>query len=175
MIELVALDGPLFCHTPKQKLLVAGGREEFKISVPSLCHCAKPLSITVPSGMPELPSDINFTFQNPTIGDARLKRDESGMWHGTIQSVDLRVEGAGVPSTETLQKEGSGSQTFYAPRGEGDHFLVIAWSGHEDHECNGRWTISGSHPLAKAVTIGSSIYGCCFRLQGGGYRMDAAK
>jgi|SRR6266571_4702171 len=110
-----------------------------------------------------------------TYGDARLKKDESGMWHGTIQSADLRVEGACMPSTETLQKEGSGSQTLYAPRGEGDHFLIIAWSGHEDHECNGKWTITGSHPLSKAVTMGSSIYACCYRLQGGGYRMEAAK
>ena len=37
------------------------------ISVPSLCHWTSALSITVPSGMPGVPSDTNFTFQNPTI------------------------------------------------------------------------------------------------------------
>src|SRR6266550_9549450 len=31
---------PSACQTPRQKLLVAGSRPEFMISVPSLCHCA---------------------------------------------------------------------------------------------------------------------------------------
>jgi len=145
------------------------------VQVGAMCSTFETLKCRSPFSSPTFSRSPTAAPLYATYGGARLKRDESGMWHGTIQSVDLRVEGACVPSTETLQKEGSGSQTFYAPRGEGDHFLVIAWSGHEDHECNGRWTISGSHPLAKAVTIGSSIYGCCFPLQGGGYRMDAAK
>jgi hypothetical protein len=110
-----------------------------------------------------------------TYGDVRLKRDQSGMWHGTIESADLQVEGACRPSTEASQKGRTGSETFYAPRGEGDHFLVLAWSDHEDHECNGRWEISGSHPLSKAFTIGSSIYACCYRLQGGAYSIDATR
>src|SRR6266478_10148341 len=53
---------------PRQKLLVAGGREEFRISVPSECHCEKPMSTTVPSGMPVVPLEMNFTCQKPTIG-----------------------------------------------------------------------------------------------------------
>src|SRR5437868_13394779 len=52
---------------PRQKLLVAGGREEFRISVPSECHCEKPISTTVSSGMPVVPLEINFTCQKPTI------------------------------------------------------------------------------------------------------------
>jgi hypothetical protein len=52
---------------PRQKLPVTGGREEFKISVPSLCHCEKPTSITAPSGMPGVPFEVNVTLQNPTI------------------------------------------------------------------------------------------------------------
>src|SRR2546422_746557 len=62
---------------PKQKLLVAGGREEFMVSVPSLCHCANPLSITVPS------SNTNSTFQNPTIRSSEswcaTSKNEAGL------------------------------------------------------------------------------------------------
>jgi hypothetical protein len=106
-------------------------------------------------------------------GDARLKREESGMWHGTIQSTDLRVEGACTPAVEAFLKEGTESQALFQPRGE-KHFLWLAWAGHEDHQCNGKWTISGSHPLSKAVTIGWSIYACCYRTQGGAYRVIPA-
>jgi tetratricopeptide (TPR) repeat protein len=59
--------GPVFSQMPRQKLLVAGGREEFRISVPSECHCEKPISTTVSSGMPVVPLEINFTCQKPTI------------------------------------------------------------------------------------------------------------
>src|SRR5262245_20249002 len=41
-------------------VVILGSREEFMISVPSLCHCANPLSNTVPS-------NTNSTFHNPTM------------------------------------------------------------------------------------------------------------
>src|SRR5438128_11663207 len=62
--------GATFFHTPRQKLCVTGGREEFRISVPSLCHWENPLSITVPSGGPGLPWAVRVTCQNPTIASA---------------------------------------------------------------------------------------------------------
>ena len=38
---------PVFRQTPMQKLCVSGFRDELVISVPSLCHCTMPWSITV--------------------------------------------------------------------------------------------------------------------------------
>jgi hypothetical protein len=55
------VDRPTLFQTPRQKLLVAGGREELRISVPSLCHCANPASVTIPPM-------VNFDLQKPTIG-----------------------------------------------------------------------------------------------------------
>ena len=40
---------PIGCHTPRQKSPMMGGRApEFRISVPSLCHCWLPASISFP-------------------------------------------------------------------------------------------------------------------------------
>src|SRR5882762_84252 len=69
-----------------QKLLVIGGRPEFIISVPSLCHVAYPSSISVPSGIPVLPLETNFTFQRPTIPAWSESSSQSRPWLDTSTS-----------------------------------------------------------------------------------------
>src|SRR5262249_45476195 len=44
-------------------------RDELRISVPSACHCAKPLSTTVPSGIKPVPLEMKGTCQKPIIAD----------------------------------------------------------------------------------------------------------
>ena len=61
---------PTNSHTPRQKLPVIGGRDEFVISVPSRCHCTNPASIGVLSGIPGLSFATKLKFQNPTIPDS---------------------------------------------------------------------------------------------------------
>src|ERR1700745_678522 len=68
---------PTRFQTPRQKLLVTGGREEFMISVWSLCHCAEALSIGVASGMSALPRAVKVTCQKPTIGSSELCSEAS--------------------------------------------------------------------------------------------------
>jgi hypothetical protein len=62
-------------------------------------------------------------------GDARLKREESGMWHGTIQSTDLQVEGACTPDAKAFLKEGSLIPgTLPAARREAFSMARLGWS-----------------------------------------------
>jgi hypothetical protein len=51
-----------------QKFPVDGILLEFISSVPSLCHCTKGVSNTVPSAIPALPSERNYPFHSPMIG-----------------------------------------------------------------------------------------------------------
>src|SRR5262249_34846283 len=61
--------GPTCCHTPMQKFPSCGGRMEFMISVPSLCHTTRASSITAPGGATggAAVSAVNVTCHIPTM------------------------------------------------------------------------------------------------------------
>jgi hypothetical protein len=103
-------------------------------------------------------------------GDVSLRRDESGVRYGTIQTVGLQVEAKCKPTSE-LKVGGPTYQTMYQPRGAMNTFLILAFSGNRDGECQGNWKISGSNPLTKAVIIGTSVFACCGSFLGGAYAM----
>jgi hypothetical protein len=107
-------------------------------------------------------------------GEVTLRRDESGVRHGTIQTADLRVNAACSPLGE-LRTAGPSFQTLYPPRGTTNMFLVLAFDGNRDGECRGTWNIAGANPLATAVVVGAPVFACCGRFLGGAYRMPVRK
>jgi hypothetical protein len=107
-------------------------------------------------------------------GDVTLRRDESGVRHGSIQTTSLQVDAACTPTVE-LKTHGSSYQTIYQPRGTVNTFLILAFNGNRDGECKGSWKISGENPLSKAVTVGVPVYACCGEFLGGAYKMQDSK
>jgi hypothetical protein len=107
-------------------------------------------------------------------GDVTLRRGRSGVRRGTIQTADLQVEAACTPSGE-LRTGGPSYQTIYPPRDTVNTFLILAFNGNRDGECQGKWKISGTNPLSKAVVVGVPVFACCGHLLGGAYKMPDQK
>ena len=107
-------------------------------------------------------------------GDVTLRREESGVRRGTIQTADLQVEAACTPSGE-LRTGGPSYQTIYPPRDTVNKFLILAFNGNRDGECQGKWKISGTNPLSKAVVVGAPVFACCGHFLGGAYKMPDRK
>jgi hypothetical protein len=103
------------------------------------------------------------------VGQVTLRSDKLGVRHGTIDTTALHVEATCTPRAE-LSTGGPSYQTIYPPRGTVDSFLILAFSGNRDGQCQGSWKISGTNPLAKAIVVGTPIYACCGQFVGGAYK-----
>jgi hypothetical protein len=107
-------------------------------------------------------------------GNVTLQHDKSGVRHGTIQTTSLQVDATCTPTVD-LRTGGPNYQTIYQPRDTVNAFLILAFNGNRDGECEGTWKISGGNPLSKAIIVGTPVFACCGEFVGGAYKIQDPK
>ncbi len=104
-------------------------------------------------------------------GDVRLRRGRAGEWLGSVSADGLRVAAACVPAGPVAGGAGSaGMQAFFPPNASPVADVVrVSFAGHREQACEGTssWELHGTHPLARAVLLGSSSFQFGYHLIGG--------
>ena len=106
-------------------------------------------------------------------GDVRLREDPKGKWWGAVTIDGLTVLAECMPSGPITGGAGSaGMQAIFPPLSSIVTDVVrVAFAGHREQECaeDSSWRFHGSHPLASAVVVGSSLFEYGYDLIGGAY------
>jgi hypothetical protein len=101
-------------------------------------------------------------------GDIRLSRDATGVWRGSVSAPGLRVEGQ-CRAADTAQPLEGGTLTLCTPRATIDRVVRVGFTPYRERVCDrpAPWTMTGEHPLARAVPIGTTSFLSHFDMLGG--------
>lgn len=91
--------------------------------------------------------------------DISLTQDRSGRWNLDLRTPALRISGSCAPHGNVIPAsyEAPTYLVMFGPATPGEELTVLKSSGHEGQTCQGSWTVSGSHPLAEALSGRPSV------------------